>query len=62
MGLCVLMGGLVVYMYTALGFPGGSWLLENAGMLAGSIATIIGNGIGLLIAILWKNGTQPRTA
>ena len=60
-GFCVLIGGLVVYMYMTLGFPGGEWLFEKAGMLAGSIATIIGNGIGLLIAIIWKNSTQFRT-
>jgi beta-N-acetylhexosaminidase len=57
-GFCVLIGGLVVYIYFASGLPGGSWLAGLGGLFAGAMATLLGNSLGFAAALIWKNSTQ----
>jgi hypothetical protein len=54
-GFSVLIGGLLLYIYAAFGLPGINWLQDLTGIFAGSIATLAGNSLGLISAIVWKN-------
>lgn len=54
-GFSVLIGGLLLYIYAAIGLPGANWLQDFTGVFAGSVATLAGNSLGLLSVILWKN-------
>ena len=53
-GLSALIGGLLCYTYAVLGLPGGEWLNERAGLLAGSIAMLSGNALGVWAVWLWR--------
>ena len=57
-GFCVLIGGLLVYIYFASGLPGVTWLAGLGGLFAGALATLLGNGLGFGVALIWKNTTQ----
>jgi beta-N-acetylhexosaminidase len=51
---CVLIGGLLGYIYIATSLPGADWFLSFGGAIASGVGTILGNGLGLLAALLWK--------
>lgn len=45
-GLSTLIGGLIIYTYVALRLPGGNWLMDNTGHVAGILAVIAGSILG----------------
>lgn len=53
-GLCALIGGVLLYIYTIMQLPGGEWLIEHAGLLAGSLAVLIGGLAGIGTAWIWR--------
>ncbi|GAB4527678.1 MAG: hypothetical protein Fur0018_13400 [Anaerolineales bacterium] len=61
-GLSAFLGGLCFYLYSLSPLPGAPWLDEHAGILAGSIATLLGNGTGVWSAWWWRNHTQAESA
>lgn len=54
-GLCVLIGGLLLYSYSALDLPGVVWLTEQIGQFASILITLTGNLLGFGVAWLWRN-------
>ncbi len=59
-GLSALIGGLIAYTYVALGLPGGDWLSERAGLLAGVIAMLAGNALGVWGVWWWRTQEGQR--
>ncbi len=59
-GLSALIGGLLLYTYAALGLPGGDWLNGRAGVLAGSIAMLSGNALGVWAVWVWRTQETRR--
>ena len=53
-GLSTLIGGLIIYTYVALKLPGGNWLMEKTGHVAGYLAIIVGSVLGWLAARIWS--------
>ncbi len=59
-GLGAFIGGLLLYIYTTVELPGGAWLNTHAGMFAGIVAMLLGNGLGLWAVWLWRNQEAER--
>ncbi|RMF43287.1 MAG: hypothetical protein D6755_10490 [Anaerolineae bacterium] len=59
-GLAALIGGLVCYIYAVIPLPGGMWLREHAGLFAGTLAMLLGNGLGLWGVWWWRNQESSR--
>lgn len=57
-GLSALLGGLISYLYSLSPLPGAPWLEQHAGMLSGSIAMLLGNGLGVWGAWWWRNSNM----
>jgi beta-N-acetylhexosaminidase len=53
-GLLTLIGGILLYIYTTLQLPGGEWLFEHTGLLAGSLAVLVGGLAGIGAAWIWR--------
>ncbi len=56
-GLCVLVGGLVCYLYLVLDLPGASWLLNLAGTSGLMFGIIIFMVLGWIGGFLWRSYT-----
>jgi hypothetical protein len=54
-GLLALIGGLSFYSYLALQLPGSEKVLHGSIARGVFLATLIGAGIGLLLALLWRS-------
>jgi beta-N-acetylhexosaminidase len=50
----VMIGGLLLYIYSTIGLPGGEWIYNFAGIYAGGLTVLLGGAIGLLVAFAWK--------
>lgn len=55
-GFLALIGGLLVYTYLALGMPGSVKLQEDLGAWGILLATLLGCGLGIGVAWLWRAG------
>ncbi len=56
--LIILLGGLLLYNYLALGLPGSEGALNAMGALAGFVSGFLGGGLGLGAAYLWERWLQ----
>ncbi len=59
-GFLVLIGGLLAYSYLALGLPGARHLMDTSGAWGIVLVTLLGCGLGILIAWGWRALLIPK--
>ena len=58
--LCVMMGGLLAYLYLSVGLPGSQKWVQDTGTLGVLVAALAGIAVGFGSAIVWRQAEKQR--